>query len=99
MNPEIKTKWIEALRSGKYRQVMGVLKRGQGYCCLGVLREIVRPGDTSSLGNDGQMLTDEFLGACGWGWSGACVPTTLASRNDDGEHTFAQLADYIEKNL
>ena len=44
MNPEIKTKWIEALRSGKYDQGMGNLKVGvsndPAYCCLGVLCEL-----------------------------------------------------------
>lgn len=32
-------KWSKALRSGKYEQTREVLKRGQGYCCLGVLLE------------------------------------------------------------
>ena len=40
MNPEIKAKWIEALRSGKYRQTKEYLKRGDKYCCLGVLCEV-----------------------------------------------------------
>jgi len=45
MNSEWKAKWLEALRSGDYKQVAGMLK-GQGedgvvgYCCLGVLAEI-----------------------------------------------------------
>lgn len=38
MNKEIKAKWIEALRSGKYKQTTeGVLYDGNAYCCLGVL--------------------------------------------------------------
>lgn len=44
MNPEIKAKWIAALRSGEYQQTHGVLEqvvknsdRGAGFCCLGVL--------------------------------------------------------------
>lgn len=46
MNPEIKTKWVAALRSGEYRQGRNVLKQRHGdkdtpqYCCLGVLCEI-----------------------------------------------------------
>lgn len=30
-------KWVEALRSGKYKQTTQVLHDGEGYCCLGVL--------------------------------------------------------------
>lgn len=29
-------KWADALESGKYPQTTGVLKNGDGYCCLGV---------------------------------------------------------------
>lgn len=40
MNPEVKQKWVEALRSGKYKQGQGALRTGDGYCCLGVLCEL-----------------------------------------------------------
>ena len=44
MSPEVKAKWIEALRSGRYRQCIGRMSRldakGCSYCALGVLRVI-----------------------------------------------------------
>lgn len=40
MNPEVKAKWLEALRSGKYKQGKEFLKRGNKFCCLGVLCDI-----------------------------------------------------------
>lgn len=47
MLKRIKTKWLKALRSGKYRQVKGAMRRGIldnektfGYCCLGVLTDL-----------------------------------------------------------
>ena len=45
MNSDIKTKWLEALRSGDYRQGQNVLHQQFGgdkpqYCCLGVLCDI-----------------------------------------------------------
>lgn len=40
MNKEIKQRWINALRSGKYSQTEGCLRDGKGYCCLGVLTDI-----------------------------------------------------------
>lgn len=48
MKAEIKKKWVEALRSGKYAQTRGVLTRKKagfgyepGHCCLGVLCEVM----------------------------------------------------------
>ena len=43
---EIKTKWLEELRSGNHKQIIGTLKGETidgdvGYCCLGVLAEKV----------------------------------------------------------
>lgn len=40
MNPEVKQKWIDALRSGKYEQGSEKLRSVTGYCCLGVLCDI-----------------------------------------------------------
>jgi len=46
-NKELVKQWVEALRSGKYRQIADRLRReldtGYGYCCLGVLCEIAKP--------------------------------------------------------
>lgn len=40
MKPEIKERWVGALRSGAYEQGRGVLRGSEGYCCLGVLCEL-----------------------------------------------------------
>lgn len=40
MNPEVKAKWLKALRSGRYKQTKHALKKEDGYCCLGVLTNI-----------------------------------------------------------
>jgi len=40
MNSQIKQKWIDALRSGKYHQGQSKLYSGDGFCCLGVLCDI-----------------------------------------------------------
>jgi len=37
VNHEVKKAWVEALRSGEYKQCTGQLRRGDSYCCLGVL--------------------------------------------------------------
>ena len=46
-NKELVKLWVEALRSGKYQQIVGKLRgplaNGYGYCCLGVLCEVAKP--------------------------------------------------------
>ena len=40
MNSTIKTQWIAALRSGDYKQGRSFLRKGNHYCCLGVLCDL-----------------------------------------------------------
>lgn len=65
MNPEVKAKWIEALRSGKYKQGEEVLhyKTPEGdhkYCCLGVLCDIAVEEDVISPGVETREYQGEF---------------------------------------
>lgn len=46
MNPEIKARWVAALRSGEYEQATGQLRNEHGeFCCLGVLCDLLQPSD------------------------------------------------------
>ena len=64
MNPEVKEKWLEALRSGKYKQGRNVLcsvneNGDRTYCCLGVLSEIaVQEGFAQSVVEDNAIRYD-----------------------------------------
>lgn len=40
MNPELKAKWVAALRSGKYEQGHEYLNKDGKFCCLGVLCDV-----------------------------------------------------------
>ena len=41
MNPQVKEKWVNALRSGDYSQnTDGRLRNQNGFCCLGVLCDL-----------------------------------------------------------
>lgn len=41
MDPKVKTKWLRALRSGKYKQGRSALRTPKdGFCCLGVLCDL-----------------------------------------------------------
>lgn len=42
MDKKLKTKWVKALRSGKYKQGKGVLRTVDNkFCCLGVLVDVM----------------------------------------------------------
>jgi hypothetical protein len=53
LHPELKAKWIAALRSDDYKQTKGVLcstKNGErAFCCLGVLTDILIKENQLSL--------------------------------------------------
>lgn len=71
MTPELKAKWLTALRSGQYAQGGGCFCRPASdgtktYCCLGVLADIAglhfvpqEPSDTPSGGGQPGMLLEE----------------------------------------
>lgn len=68
MNQEIKRQWIDALRSGEYKQTQECLRDPSinSYCCLGVLCDLYIKGnedaDWVSLadGNDCDPLCGDF---------------------------------------
>lgn len=103
MNAEIKAKWLDALRSGKYKQGTHTLQKNNCFCCLGVLCDIVEPEGWDEGVTDGMVLhdgvqdfpTDRFLEKVGLF---ADEAGTLAEMNDHGQ-SFAEIADYIEANL
>lgn len=70
MNPEIKQKWITALRSGGYLQGKGGLRikgwpisKTEKFCCLGVLCEIaVKAGVIPAPVNDASLSFYKYGG-------------------------------------
>lgn len=42
MEKKLKTKWVKALRSGRYEQGNSYLKFGHKFCCLGVLGAVCK---------------------------------------------------------
>ena len=60
MNPEVKAKWLEALRSGRYRQSRYRLRSlDNSFCCLGVLCDIY----TKEVGGSWKYDKDHFSDA------------------------------------
>jgi hypothetical protein len=56
MNPQIKQKWVSALRSGDYQQGRNYLRTDNGFCCLGVLCDLyIKENNVEwNLANNGQ---------------------------------------------
>ncbi len=102
-----KSKWLEALRSEKYKQGKSVLRdTNNNFCCLGVLCDLVDPsgwgqrhGDAIPYKNDHFSLPREIAVKVGirdgygsWKSGEKC----LATENDNGK-SFSEIANIIEK--
>lgn len=116
MNPTIKRKWLKALRGKSertYKQTQSWLRRYRGgYCCLGVLCDIVDPkgwrlvehpdeGDEKvwyHTFSDGFMPSPVVRAAAGFS-PGNDPCGRLSVMNDNQHASFAEIADYIEENL
>lgn len=84
MPKEMKQRWVDALRSGKYRQAQGALEKDGGYCCLGVLQMVV----------DGEV---ETAPNCRGGRQPADLPSNTWCERNKIEHDGWQVeADDIE---
>ncbi len=110
MKSEWTRKWVAALRSGKYEQTKGRLRTSSGFCCLGVLCDIMPVGEwqrESEYGKyeyvykpapDMQSHLDMTLSI---DMARLVHPklyseqTGLANMNDNGA-SFEVIADYIE---
>jgi hypothetical protein len=122
MLKEMKERWLKALRSGEYAQTRHVLhkvtaspERGlsEGYCCLGVLCDLVaKDGEGEWVGADDDG-DDWFKYYADEGKVATNPPYTLLkqldipdsagealiSMNDSEKKSFAEIADYIEEHL
>lgn len=110
MNRELIMKWIEALRSGLYKQGKGQLRDGDDFCCLGVLCDVKDSSKWTPIAN----RDSEDAGAA-WNGSITAPPiklqteaglldgshtcNTLVSMNDALGQSFPEIAAYIEEYI
>lgn len=101
MKRELRDKWIEALRSGEYRQVTGVLHSDGAYCCLGVLCKVAKkrtPSDALNL--DRYPALRELRDQCGLGKEeGDELQARLTDLNDNKQWSFKRIAAWIKKHV
>jgi hypothetical protein len=114
MSPEFKKKWVEALRSGDYKQGRGYLcnARTIEFCCLGVACELI---DKNVIRKELDGTVVKYRLDCESVFSKASMTmlspelldfvglyrphaADLAAMNDTGT-SFAEIADYIQEKL
>lgn len=106
MDAQLKTKWVEALRSGKYEQGRRQLRRDNEFCCLGVLCDLIDPAKWISSGGAGFRYRGIDHNAMSFPPNEVTrnvglprdLENQVAGMNDDG-NSFAEIADYIEANI
>jgi hypothetical protein len=98
---EVKAKWIDALRSGKYEQGRGQLRsKDDEYCCLGVLLDILSP-DAWVLNTEHgcyQSLDDRISVLPNYIENEIGRQGELIDMNDGGK-SFTEIADWIQENV
>lgn len=115
MDQHVKALWLDALRSGKYKQGQGRLRLDNEYCCLGVLCELAfaqgivkrrKCGTTFLYGKRGEkvILPPEVAD-----WADVEINPTIVfaadeivkitELNDEWQYDFNKIADIIEEHL
>lgn len=105
MDSRLKARWIEALRSGKFKQAEDQLKVIMyytndykpifGYCCLGVLCEI---SPSKAKQNSEETLLSKKTANEIFGPGHDQIQEDLAELNDSGA-PFEFIAGFIQENL
>ena len=105
MTPELKAKWVEALRSGRYAQgnrrmrTRSVLGVRDTYCCLGVLCDVAgkRWDWVADFRYECEGTNSSLTGAMQYDLGiGEQEQDLLIGLNDAWSATFDDIADYIE---
>ena len=65
LNPNAQ-KWVDALRSGNYKQAKNFLRSGDRFCCLGVLCEVAKDNGLPVLQHENTYDGEQ-----------ACLPETV----------------------
>lgn len=113
LDPEKKRIWVEALRSGDYKQTSSYLKTSKGMCCLGVYADAVEhvewfPTDEvfSETEKDQSLIDGPFSfnnGNCVTSipgdWVDRKATRHLIDLNDIQKKDFNAIADWVEEHL
>jgi len=110
MKKQIADMWVDALRSGEFKQGFSHLEADGANCCLGVLCNLALIEGVCDY--DGRRDVSRFDGVSGclppsvMAWAGMVSrygspvdgETSLVNLNDGAMSSFNEIADAIEKN-
>jgi hypothetical protein len=106
MNPEVKARWVAALRSGEYRQGFGRLRRPEigdafCFCALGALIDLAaQEGKVTWVQQCKESLFAPHPAVHDWvGFGEEDVWEEVIRMNDDELEPFDAIADWIDANL
>lgn len=102
MNKEVMKRWIKALRSGDYKQLIGTLRHGDQFCATGVLCDLhakeydIKWEIRDLLRYDLYFLVSAFPPVEVLTWAGITYEQAqiITSMNDEGR-TFQEIADVV----
>lgn len=111
MNERIKRRWVEALRSGRFRKRRGGLADHMGrHCAMGVLAEVlIEDGEIPGFERDGNGY--RYVGVFGRMTTGLDAPvleivgltekqqSEVIGWNDLTDNSLAEIADRVEAQL
>lgn len=111
MKKEIAMKWAETLKSGEYKQGTGVIKKGNKFCCLGVLCDLASKegigkwdGNIFITGKNSDIFDAVVLPVKVTKWAGLKSTDPIlddihsASTLNDSKVPFKIIADYLRIN-
>ena len=107
MDAMLKKKWLCALRYGNYEQTKGRLRNDDGFCCLGVLCDLIDPKLWKKVGTAKEEKDNLYsYDSCGTGHLpeklreeiglSYRVQEIASERNDAGD-SFERIADWLEE--
>lgn len=111
LDPTFKKNWLNALRSGKYKQTSSVLRdENDHYCCMGVAADIIDPTawhitPVMYQGSEKRCYVHDRTNMCNLN-SASLDKVGLASENqwhlidmNDRGDSFETIARYIEEKI
>lgn len=114
LEKEFGTKWLAALRSGKFKQGSQYLKSEDGYCCLGVACAITMPSANlkdahfiiskkdvdANTCSERELISTKLYDSIPELLRGDCnlFARQVSEMNDEGV-PFEEIADWIEQNV
>lgn len=106
LTPELKAKWIEALRSDEYLQGSGRLHSSGRYCCLGVLASVagfpldsISEARTLTAIHGARKLAADLDGEAGDRMRQCKLENMNDGVNGEDKHDFFDIADWIEAHV